>query len=199
MSRGILFIIILIAAIIITVIVVYTLVLRPRYQGTIDPIKELTEGKPKTIEIWCPAFEYGSKIPVEYTCDGEDISIPLRINDIPEDTKSLLIIMYDPDAPLGTFYHWILYNVPPDTLEIPEDIPKTPITDYGMQGRNDFGKIGYGGPCPPKGHGSHRYFFVVVALDIELDLPPGASLSDIVNAAKDHVLAYGEYMGVYNR
>ena len=89
--------------------------------------------------------------------------------------------------------------MPPDTLEIPEDIPKTPITDYGMQGRNDFGKIGYGGPCPPKGHGSHRYFFVVVALDIELDLPPGASLSDIVNAAKDHVLAYGEYMGVYNR
>jgi len=199
MSRKLVLIIVLIAIIIVTIIAVYTLVFRPKYQESIDPIKELVEGRPKTIEIWSPVFEYGSKIPAKYTCDGEDVSIPLRINKVPEGTRSLLIIMYDPDAPLGTFYHWILYNVPPNIVEIPENIPKSSTTNYGIQGRNDFDKIGYGGPCPPEGYGSHRYFFVVLALDIELDLPPGASLSDIVNAAKDHVLAYGEYMGVYNR
>lgn len=172
---------------------------RPGHEALPSPIKGLVVGKPETIRVWSPVFGNGSRIPTRYTCDGRDASIPLRIEGVPGNARSLLLIMYDPDAPGGTFYHWILYNIPPNTTELPEGLPRAPSTMYGLQGVNDFGRIGYGGPCPPIGGGSHRYFIIVLALDKALDLPPGAKLGDVVGEAWNHVVAYGLYMGTYSR
>ncbi len=198
MPRKTIAILILIITIIILGLVAYMLWLKHERPVSTEPIIELVRGKPKTIDIYSPAFNNGTRIPRKYTCDGEDISIPLKIENIPSNTRSLLLIMYDPDAPRGTFYHWIMYNIPANISELPENIPKDPVTKYGLQGRNDYGKIGYGGPCPPPGS-SHRYYIVVIALDTELDLSGGASLDEVIAGAKDHVLAYGVYMGIYGR
>ncbi|WFO76394.1 YbhB/YbcL family Raf kinase inhibitor-like protein [Desulfurococcaceae archaeon MEX13E-LK6-19] len=151
------------------------------------------------IKVSSPAFGFGGKIPVKYTCDGEDISPPLLIKGVPPSAKSLVLIMYDPDAPGGTFYHWIMYNIEPKNMSLPENIPPEPETPYGLQGINDFNKIGYSGPCPPPGLGTHRYYILVLALDTKLDLEPGASKEEVINALKNHVIAYGYYMGVYGR
>jgi len=137
-------------------------------------------------------------IPVKYTCDGEDISPPLTFKDIPENTKSLALIVDDPDSPTGTFTHWLLYNLPPDKTELPEHFPYADeFPDGTKQGRNDFKRIGYGGPCP--GSGSHRYFFKAYALDTVLDLKPGADKAQLENAIKGHTIAHAELVGVYQR
>ena len=151
------------------------------------------------IKVSSPAFDFGEKIPPKYTCDGEDVSPPLVISNVPSEAVSLVIVMYDPDAPGGTFYHWIMYNIDAGNITLPENIPPEPITQYGLQGINDFNKIGYGGACPPPGLGTHRYYILVLALDTKLDLPPGAGKEDVLNALKDHVIAYGYYMGIYGR
>lgn len=150
------------------------------------------------IKIASSAFEDGGLIPAKYTCDGEDISPPLQWDAAPEGTKSIALICDDPNAPIGTFVHWVLFNLPADTKELAEGIPKgTTLPNGAQQGTSDFGRIGYGGPCPPSG--THRYFFRIYALDTQLDLAPGARKPDLLNAIQGHILAQGQLMGKYKR
>jgi Raf kinase inhibitor-like YbhB/YbcL family protein len=156
-------------------------------------------GSPMTLELSSSAFKEGETIPRQYTRDGDDTSPPLRWADPPEGTKSFALICDDPDAPSGTFTHWVLFNLPPDTRELKAAIPTRETLDSGAkQGKNDFGKIGYGGPAPPKGK-PHHYYFKLYALDTTLDLPAGASKEKVPAAMKGHVLAEGRLMGLYQR
>src|SRR6266481_3027406 len=142
--------------------------------------------------IRSPVFHQGGDIPAKFTCDGGDASPPLQISGIPSDAKSLVLIAEDPDAPSGVFTHWLVWNIPPQTNSVVEGSgPK------GVHGTNDFGKSGYGGPCPPSG--AHHYYFKVFALDRELDLPIGAKRGQLDAALKGHVIAQGELMGRYAR
>jgi Raf kinase inhibitor-like YbhB/YbcL family protein len=147
-----------------------------------------------------PEFEDGQRIPRRYTCEGADVSPPLQWTDPPNGTRSLALIVDDPDAPRGTWVHWILYDLPPTTRSLPEGVPKTGLLrDGGRQGRNGFGDVGYGGPCPPRGHGPHRYFFKLYALDAEVDLPPGTTIEHVRSAIDRHTIASTQLMGVYSR
>ena len=150
-------------------------------------------------ELKSTAFENGGFIPKKYTCDGSDVSPPLSWTDPPEGTKSLALICDDPDAPMGTWVHWVLFGVPPETRELPEGVPTEKTLSWGgKQGRNDFGRIGYGGPCPPRGP-AHRYFFRLYALDTEPDLSPGATKRELLRAIEGHILAEAELIGRYGR
>ncbi len=145
-------------------------------------------------------FQNGNPIPPKYTCEGSDISPAIEWGDLPEGTQSLVLIMDDPDAPVGTFTHWIIYDIPASMKSLPENVPLTPEWNACKQGRNDFRQVGYGGPCPPRGHGKHRYFFKLYALDIEtLGLPASASRHDVESKMKGHVLAQAQYSGTYER
>lgn len=151
------------------------------------------------LEIKSFAFSEGKKIPVKYTCEGENISPPLSWNKLPSSTEALAIIMDDPDAPGRAFTHWVLFNLPGDTGELPEAIPpKDKLPSGALQGKNDFGKIGYGGPCPPPGS-PHHYRFTLYALDQPLKLKPGASKAQVLDAMKGHILASGTLIGIYQR
>jgi len=144
------------------------------------------------MKITSSAFQEGATIPSKFTCDSADASPPLQIADIPSETKSLALIVDDPDAPSGLFTHWLVWNLSPQTSTVTEgSVPK------GVHGTNDFGKSGYGGPCPPSG--THRYYFKIFALDRELDLPFGANRGQLDAAMKGHVVAQGELMGRYSR
>lgn len=144
------------------------------------------------------AFKDGGTIPPEYTCDGKNISPALLWEGIPAGAKSIALIMDDPDAPGGMFVHWALYNIPASARKLPGGMPKKETLDDGSrQGMTDFGRVGYGGPCPPKG--THRYYFKIYALDTMLDMQPGASKKQLESAMKGHVLAQGELMGRYER
>lgn len=146
-----------------------------------------------------PAFQEGGEIPRKYTCDGADVSVPLRWKDPPSATKSFALISDDPDAPVGTWVHWVLYNLPPETRELDEGIPASETLGNGArQGRNDFRNVGYGGPCPPRGP-AHRYFFKLYALDDQINLKPGAAKQQLLNAMKGHILAEAQLMGRYKR
>jgi hypothetical protein len=150
------------------------------------------------IKITSPAFEHEGMIPVKYTCDGDDISPPLKWEGVPENAKGIAIICDDPDAPMGTWVHWVLYDLPADTRELPENIPANDVLENGAkQGKNSWGRIGYGGPCPPGG--THRYFFKIYAIDKTLDLDPGATKEELLKAMEGHILAKGELMGKYKR
>jgi len=151
------------------------------------------------ISISADGFKEGDTIPDEFTCKGKDISPSLSWKGIPAGTKSISLIMDDPDCSEGTFVHWVLYNIPPETRKMPKGIPhnKT-LADGSMQGMTDFGRAGYGGPCPPPGK-PHRYYFKVYALDIILVLPPAVSKNQLENAMKGHILASGELTGKYQR
>ncbi|AHF80230.1 YbhB/YbcL family Raf kinase inhibitor-like protein [Thermococcus paralvinellae] len=140
-------------------------------------------------------------IPSKYTCEGLDINPPLKIEGLSEKAVSIAIIVDDPDAPVGTFVHWVAWNIPP-AKEIPEGIPKKETVElpiHVVQGKNDFGRIGYNGPCPPRGHGIHHYHFKVYVLDTELNLKPGATKKDLEKAMKGHIIQYGELIGLYER
>lgn len=151
-----------------------------------------------TIQVTSPAFSEGEPIPSKYTCDGADISPPLQWRNLPEATQSLALICEDPDAPLGTWVHWVLYALPPSVTRLQEGVPPTEVLDSGAkQGTNDFKRLGYGGPCPPRG--THRYFFRLYGLDTKLDLGPGANKKDLVRAMEGHILAQGALMGTYQR
>jgi Raf kinase inhibitor-like YbhB/YbcL family protein len=151
------------------------------------------------IEVTSSAFEDGEFIPSRHSCEGEDVSPPLNWSNVPEDAKSLALICEDPDAPVGTWVHWVLYDIPPSIAGLTEAIPPTEITPGGAkQGVNDFRRLGYGGPCPPPGS-PHRYFFKLYALDFEPGLPGGATLADLLRAIEGHVLSEGQLMGQYMR
>ena len=144
------------------------------------------------MKITSSAFREGGNIPSKFTCDGGDTRPPLQIAEVPSGAKSLALVVDDPDAPSGLFTHWIVWNISPQTNAIAEEsAPK------GVHGTNDFGKSGYGGPCPPSG--THRYYFRIFALDRELNLPSGAKRSQLDAAMKGHVVAQGELMGRYSR
>jgi Raf kinase inhibitor-like YbhB/YbcL family protein len=145
------------------------------------------------------AFQPGTTIPRQHTCDGADQSPALTWSDAPAETKSLALIVEDPDAPSGTFTHWVLFNVPPEPAQIPPGVSHQTILDNGArQGRNDFRRVGYGGPCPPRGP-AHHYFFRLYALDAPLDVTPGATASEVRAAARGHTVGEAELMGVYGR
>jgi len=155
-------------------------------------------GEKMSIEVTSTAFEDGGMIPPRYTADGQDISPPLRWDAVPEGTKSIALISDDPDAPMGTWVHWVLFNLPADAAELAENVPpKSTLPNGAAQGTNDFGKIGYGGPAPPSG--THRYYFKIYALDAQIDLPPGAKKSQLLKAMEGHILAQGQLMGRYKR
>lgn len=150
------------------------------------------------IKITSPAFEEGEMVPKKYTCDSLDVSPPLSWTSVPEGTKSFAIICDDPDAPMGTWVHWVLFNLPANTKQLPENIPpKRTLENGAKQGKNDFGKIGYGGPCPPSG--THRYYFKLYALDEIINLDAGVTKKQLLEAMEGHILAYGQLIGRYKR
>ncbi len=152
-----------------------------------------------SLELTSKAFQPGGTIPKPYTGDGADHSPPLGWSEPPAGTKSLALICDDPDAPRGTWVHWVLFNLPPETRELGEGVPATETLDSGAkQGTNDFGNVGYGGPAPPRGK-PHRYFFNLYALDGTVDLPAGATKAKLVVAMKGHILAQGQLTGTYGR
>ncbi|RMF84930.1 MAG: YbhB/YbcL family Raf kinase inhibitor-like protein [Nitrospinota bacterium] len=153
---------------------------------------------PATLALTSPAFKPGSPIPVRYTCDGEDLSPPLQWSNVPSGTKSFALVVDDPDAPMGTWDHWILYDIPATTTRLPAGIAATRrVPEVGTHGRNSWRRLGYGGPCPPGG--THRYFFKLYALDTVLQLKPGATKKKLLRAMQGHILAQGELMGTYQR
>ncbi len=150
------------------------------------------------IKVSSTAFDEEGMIPAKYTCDEEDVSPPLAWDSIPEETKTLALICDDPDAPMGTWVHWVLFNLPAGISELPENIPPEKELESGAkQGTNDFGRIGYGGPCPPGG--THRYYFKLYALDAVLDFEAGARKQQLLEAMEGHILAEGQLMGRYSR
>ncbi len=156
------------------------------------------EGK-VTLSLSSSAFEEGEQIPARYTCEGQDISPPLAWSEPPAETQSFTLIMDDPDAPGGVFTHWILFNLPSKSHQLPEAISsQSQLPNGALQGKNDFGNIGYGGPCPPPGR-SHRYQFNLYALEQPLDLKAGASKKQVIDAMRGHILAQGQLTGTYQR
>lgn len=155
-------------------------------------------GNSMNMTITSSAFEPKQKIPMQYTCDGADMSPPLTWTKGPEDTKSYALIADDPDAPMGTWVHWVMYNIPPNITSLPEDVPAEEQLDSGaLQGITDFKRIGYGGPCPPSG--THRYFFKLYALDSMLEAKPGLTKEQLLEKMDGHILAEGELVGTYSR
>ena len=151
------------------------------------------------ISIKSPAFAEGDMIPQAYTCDGKDISPALTWSAVPSGCKSIAVICDDPDAPMGTWVHWVIFNIPANATSLPEGVPKDKVlADGSKQGSNDFRRIGYGGPCPPAGP-AHRYFFKIYALDASLELQPGASKKELLKAMEGHILSEGQLMGKYKR
>ena len=150
------------------------------------------------ISVTSSAFEEGAAIPRQFTCDGADISPPLSWSGVPDGTRSLALISDDPDAPSGTWVHWVLFNIPTEKTELPEGIPgDTTLSTGARHGVNDFGRFGYGGPCPPGG--THRYYFKLYALDTVLELPGRITKADLLDAMRGHILAEGQLMGKYSR
>jgi Raf kinase inhibitor-like YbhB/YbcL family protein len=155
-------------------------------------------GADMAITITSSAFAEGGMIPRKHTCDAEDISPNLKWSGVPRETRSLALICDDPDAPVGTWVHWVLFNLPADVTGLADGIPPDAALKNGARhGRNDFRKLGYGGPCPPGG--THRYFFKLYALDTLLNLESGSTKAQLVAAMKGHILAEGQLMGKYKR
>ncbi len=185
----------IVVAILIAVIVVLSF--SALYLGLIQKPQEVAPRRRFTLTS--EAFKDGSRIPAKYTCEGLDISPPLSWEDYPPETKSFVLIVEDLDAPGGVFTHWLVYNIPPEVNSLEEGIkPVERLSSGIMQGINDFGRIGYGGPCPPPGK-PHRYVFKLYALDITLDLKPGVSKKELLQAMEGHILAEATLTGIYSR
>jgi len=163
------------------------------------PTEEATQGGgDMTMQLTSEAFSHGEPIPRLYSCDGDDTSPPLRWTDPPEGTQSFALIMDDPDAPMGTWVHWVIFNLPANTRMLAAGFPLDPqISNGARNGRNSWGRMGYGGPCPPDG--THRYFFRLYALDQILTLAPGANKAQVLQIIQGHILAEAELMGTYQR
>jgi hypothetical protein len=152
-----------------------------------------------TMQLTSTAFKEGESIPAKYTCDGTNVSPPLQWSGVPATAKCLVLIADDPDAPMGTWVHWVVYDLPASASQLPEDVPKgEDVPSGGKQGISGFRKLGYGGPCPPPGN-PHRYFFKLYALDAPLGLKPGVTKQEVESAMDKHVLAQGQLMGTYKR
>ena len=157
------------------------------------------QGTKMAIQLRSPAFTGGQSIPAKHTCDAEDLSPPLSWSGVPPSAESLALICDDPDAPLGTWVHWVLYGLPSTVSELPEGISTADTVLGGArQGTNDFKRTGYGGPCPPPGK-PHRYFFRLYALDTMIGLEPRATKKELLQAMERHILAQGELIGRYWR
>jgi Raf kinase inhibitor-like YbhB/YbcL family protein len=155
-------------------------------------------GQMMTITVTSSAFEEAGMIPSKYTSDGKDISPPLKWEDLPAGTKSIALICDDPDAPMKTWVHWVMWNIPAEVRELLENIPPDPeLPDGSRQGITDFGGPGYGGPSPPRG--THRYYFKIYALDTRLDLANTSRKKELLKAMEGHILAEGQLMGKYKR
>ncbi|MFN2576701.1 MAG: YbhB/YbcL family Raf kinase inhibitor-like protein [Pyrinomonadaceae bacterium] len=151
-----------------------------------------------SIKLVSAGFTDGQPLPRQYTCSGVNVSPPLEWTGVPKSAKTVAIIADDPDAPSGTWGHWVVYNLPAETIGMVENLPATDdLKGGGFQGRNDFGNVGYGGPCPPSG--THRYFFKIYALDNELTLKPGATKAELEKAMESHVVGQGQLMGTYRK
>ncbi len=151
------------------------------------------EGDPATISLTSPAYGEGEMIPARFTADGKDLHPPYRMNGVPEEARSLALLMEDPDAPAGTWVHWVVWNLPPDLRELPEGS----LPSGAVEGLNSWGRKGYGGPSPPGG--THRYILELYALDTRLELPPSTTAAGLRKAVAGHVLARGRLMGRYRR
>lgn len=150
-------------------------------------------------QLTSTAFPHNGEVPRQYTCDGPDVSPPLQWTDPPPKTRSLSLICDDPDAPVGTWVHWVLFHLPETARGLAEAVPKDPtLADGSKQGTNDFRRLGYGGPCPPPGP-AHRYFFKLYALDNIPELKPGATKKDLERAMQGHILAEAQFIGHYQR
>jgi Raf kinase inhibitor-like YbhB/YbcL family protein len=150
------------------------------------------------LKLTSSAFKEGEAIPRGYTCNGANVSPPLEWTGMPKTAKTIAIIADDPDAPAGTWVHWVVYNLPAEGLGLIENTPQTEtLNGGGLQGKNDFGKIGYGGPCPPSG--THRYFFKFYVLDSELPLKSGATKAEVEKAMEGHIAGQAQLMGKYHR
>lgn len=159
---------------------------------------QINGGHDMALTLKSPAYEEKGMIPSKYTCDGANISPPLQWSNAPDNTKSFAIIFDDPDAPAGTWVHWVLYNIPSNIHEIEEDVPAQKTLDNGAtHGINDFKKLSYGGPCPPGG--THRYFMKLYALDTQLDLKPGATKKQLLDTMEGHIIEKAELMAKYKR
>jgi|SRR5579862_6548562 len=160
---------------------------------------EQQQGGKMALTVSSPSFQNGADIPKKFTCTDADISPELQWTAVPAGTQSLALIADDPDAPAGTWTHWVLFDLPAEMQSLPENVSKQDALPNGArQGRNDFRKIGYGGPCPPTGK-PHRYFFKLYALDKKLDLKPGANKQEVEQAMEGHILGQGELMGKFQR
>ncbi len=167
--------------------------------GAVASNARQTEGGSESMQIQSSAFNEGDTIPRKHTCDGEDVSPQLTWSAAPEGTKSFVLICDDPDAPVGTWVHWVLFGLSSDTTELPEGVPDgEEVLGGAKHGRTDFGNLGYGGPCPPPGP-AHRYFFKLYAIDTEPPLGAGATKADVMAAIEGHILAEGRLMGRYGR
>lgn len=170
---------------------------RPQPVVQQPPANQSNQDNPE-FKLTSTAFQEGQQIPSTYTCDGVNVSPPLEWSGMPKTAKSIAIIADDPDAPGGIWVHWVLYNLPADNIGLVENLPATEkLVAGGFQGKNDFGKIGYGGPCPPSG--THRYFFKIYALDADLSLKAGATKAEVEKAMEGHILSQGQLMGMYER
>lgn len=159
---------------------------------------QTAKGAQMDLQLTSTAFEDGQSMPSVYTCDSQNISPPLRWTAPPSGTKSFVLIVDDPDAPTGRWVHWIVYDLPPTTRQLPEALPPTlQFPDGTRQGTTDFGRAGYGGPCPPSG--THRYVFTLYAVDTKLSLPAGATVNEVEYAMEGHVLTCARRMGIYRR
>jgi Raf kinase inhibitor-like YbhB/YbcL family protein len=174
-------------------LLVFTILLLLMGCNPVSTAKVEMEGVTMTIQLISPAFSEGGTIPKKFTCDAENVSPQLDWSDIPIGTQSLVLIADDPDAPAGTWVHWVLYDLPPELTGLAEG-----AQGIGVDGVNDFRKLGYGGPCPPRGS-NHRYLFKLYALDMKLNIKPGSSKSDVERVMKGHILALGQLMGRYGR
>lgn len=163
-----------------------------------EPSPVAGEGKTSPLKLTSTIFTDGGLIPGKYTCDGANVSPPLAWEGVPAQAKSLALVCQDPDAPGGVWTHWALFDLPVSAGGLPENVPASEaLAGGGRQGRNDFKKIGYGGPCPP--HGTHRYFFRLYALDEEVSPVEGATAAELLKAMQGHIVAEGELMGKYER
>jgi len=157
------------------------------------------QGPPNDLTLSSAAFSPGAEIPKQHTCDGADLSPPLGWRGTPQGTKSIALIVDDPDAPAGTWVHWVLYDLPGDSVVLAGGVPKKDtLVSAAKQGVNDFRTVGYAGPCPPPGK-LHHYFFKLYALDAPLGLSPHATKADVLQAIEGHILAHAELVGTYKR